>query len=40
MIPAISANALLIWFVWGLLMGLGWTLGAWIMSRLLGLLKF
>lgn len=32
----ITANALLVWFVWGFFMALGWTLGAWIMGLILG----
>lgn len=35
MIQVISANALLVWFVWGFFMALGWTLGAWAMSRII-----
>lgn len=37
MITTISANALLVWFIWGFFMALGWTLGAWIMSKLLAM---
>jgi hypothetical protein len=37
MVPVISANALLVWFVWGIFMALGWALGTWIMGRLLGM---
>jgi hypothetical protein len=36
-VPIITANALLVWFVWGLFMALGWVLGTWIMEWLLGL---
>lgn len=35
MTQTISANALLIWFIWGIFMGFGWTLGSWAMSKLL-----
>lgn len=35
MVPVLSANALLVWFVWGFFMGLGWTLAAWLLGRLL-----
>lgn len=31
----LSANALLVWFVWGFMMSLGWTLAAWLLNRLL-----
>ena len=36
MCPIITANTLLVWFIWGLFMAIGWTLGTWLMSRLLG----
>lgn len=39
MVPAISANALLIWFLWGLFMALGWVLGTVVMESLLGFLR-
>jgi hypothetical protein len=35
MVPVISANALLVWFVWGFFMALGWALGTWVMARLI-----
>ena len=35
MMQTLSLYALLIWFIWGLFMALGWTLGAWIMARIL-----
>lgn len=38
MVPAISANALLAWFVWGFFMALGWALGTVVMEWLLGFL--
>jgi hypothetical protein len=37
MFPEVSANALLVWFVWGFMMAMGWALGTWIMGRLLGM---
>jgi hypothetical protein len=37
MVPVISANALLVWFVWGFFMSLGWALGTWVMARLTGM---
>jgi hypothetical protein len=37
MITVISANALLVWFVWGLFMALGWVLGTAIMEWALGM---
>jgi hypothetical protein len=37
MFEVISANSLLVWFVWGLFMAMGWVLGTWIMEWLLGL---
>lgn len=36
-IPIITANALLVWFVWGFFMALGWVLGTWVMELLLGM---
>lgn len=35
----ISLNALLVWFVWGLFMGMGWTVAAWLVSRLLSKIR-
>jgi hypothetical protein len=35
MASTITLNALLVWFVWGFFMGLGWTLAAWLVNRLL-----
>jgi hypothetical protein len=37
MFPVVTANALLVWFVWGFFMALGWVLGTWIMEWLLGM---
>jgi hypothetical protein len=37
MVPIISANALLVWFVWGFFMALGWVLGTAVMDWLLGM---
>jgi hypothetical protein len=34
MASTITLNALLVWFVWGFFMGLGWTLAAWLVNRL------
>lgn len=38
MIPQLAASTALSVFIFALLMGMGWTLGAWAMSRLLALL--
>lgn len=38
-LPTISAHALLVWFLWGLFMALGWALGVVIMEWLLSFLK-
>lgn len=35
MAATISLNMILVWFVWGLVMGAGWTLAAWLVNRLL-----
>lgn len=37
MVPVISANALLVWFVWGFFMALGWVLGTAVMEWVLGM---
>lgn len=37
MVPVISANALLVWFVWGFFMALGWVLGTAVMELVLGM---
>ena len=37
MVPVISANALLVWLVWGFFMAIGWALGTWVVARLLGM---
>lgn len=37
MFPTVTANALLVWFVWGIFMAMGWGLGTWIIERLLGM---
>ena len=34
LVPAITIYAVLVWFLWGLFMGLGWALGTWIMGQL------
>jgi hypothetical protein len=40
MYEAITANSILVWFVWGFIMALGWTLGIWVMDHLLGYLPW
>jgi hypothetical protein len=37
MFPVVTANALLVWFVWGFVMALGWVLGTGVMEWLLGM---
>jgi hypothetical protein len=39
MMPTISADALLVWFVWGFFMALGWALGTALMGWLLDLFR-
>ncbi len=36
MFEVISANSIIVWFVWGFFMALGWALGTWVMSWILG----
>lgn len=31
----LSLWMLLIWFVWGFFMGIGWTVGTWLVTRLI-----
>lgn len=35
MFTTITLTALIVWFVWGFFMALGWTLGSWLMSKVL-----
>lgn len=35
MAATLSLWTILVWFVWGFFMALGWTLGAWLMSKVL-----
>ena len=37
-VPLITANAILVWFVWGFFMAMGWVLGTWLMELLLGMI--
>jgi hypothetical protein len=40
MFEVITANSIVVWFVWGFFMALGWTLGCYAMDRLLGYLPW
>lgn len=35
MFQAVSANAILVWFLWGFFMGLGWVIATWLFDRLM-----
>jgi len=35
MTGGLTLMGILIWFLWGFFMGIGWTLGAWLITRLL-----
>jgi hypothetical protein len=35
-VPAISLYVVLVWFLWGFVMALGWALGTWIAGQLIG----
>lgn len=35
MTATISLNMILVWFVWGFFMSLGWTLAAWLLGKVL-----
>jgi hypothetical protein len=34
-VPSITIYVVLVWFLWGFFMSLGWVLGTWIMNQLL-----
>jgi hypothetical protein len=34
-VPAITLYVVLVWFLWGFFMALGWAVGTWIASQLL-----
>jgi hypothetical protein len=36
-VPAITIYVVLVWFLWGFFMGLGWALGTWIAGQLIGM---
>ena len=36
-VPAITLYVVLVWFLWGFFMALGWALGTWVMARLTGM---
>ncbi len=36
-VPAITLYAVLVWFLWGFFMALGWVLGTWIMGQVVSL---
>lgn len=36
-VPAISLYVVLVWFLWGFFMALGWAVGTWIAGQLLGM---
>lgn len=33
-VPAITLYVVLVWFLWGLFMGLGWAVGTWLAGLL------
>jgi hypothetical protein len=35
-VPAITIYVVLVWFLWGFFMAIGWVLGSWIMNQILG----
>jgi hypothetical protein len=39
MFEVISANSIIVWFVWGFFMALGWALGTWVMTWILGYVR-
>ena len=36
MVPAITLYVVLVWFLWGFFMALGWAVGTWIAGQLIG----
>jgi hypothetical protein len=34
-VPPLTIYVVLVWFLWGLFMALGWVLGTWIMNQVL-----
>jgi hypothetical protein len=34
-VPAITIYVVLVWFLWGFFMAIGWALGTWIMGQIL-----
>lgn len=35
LIPAITIYAVLVWFLWGFFMAIGWVLGTWIINQII-----
>lgn len=35
MTPAITMDSWLVWFLWGFFMSIGWTVGSWLINKLL-----
>lgn len=35
-VPAITLYVILVWFLWGFFMAIGWVLGSWIANQLIG----
>jgi hypothetical protein len=35
-VPAITLYVVLVWFLWGFFMAVGWVLGSWIANQLIG----
>ena len=35
-VPQISIYVVLVWFLWGFFMAIGWVLGTWITNQILG----
>jgi len=36
-VPAITLYVVLVWFLWGFFMALGWAVGTWIAGQLIGM---
>jgi hypothetical protein len=35
-VPAITLYVVLVWFLWGFFMALGWAVGTWIAGQMIG----
>lgn len=36
MVTSISAGGIVMWLAWGFFMGIGWSVGSWLVGKILG----